>query len=293
VPGLAKDYGFSLNVIQPRINVSYAFEEYLLGKASYGRITQNAITLNNEDDVISLFESWVSLPNDIRASSSNHYVIGFEYRYQPLSNLTVQTYYKSYSSLSLYNRDKTTLSDPDYLAGTGYSYGVEGFLRHKEDWYELLVTYTLGWTNVTSNNVTYPPRYDRRHTINLAVVVEPLPDVEITSRWEIGSGLPFSQTTGFYDRINITDPARTSYHDVTGKPLATLGEKNAARLPWYHRLDIGMSYRFTYSENVKAKIGMNLTNVYNQKNILYYDRYSQQTIYLLPFFPSITARVEF
>ncbi|NUN69748.1 MAG: carboxypeptidase-like regulatory domain-containing protein [Bacteroidetes bacterium] len=292
-PALAKEYGFSMSVIQPRVNLSYAVQDDLFAKLSYGRVTQNAITLNNEEDVVSLFESWVSLPNGIRASTSDHYVVGMEYRYQPLSNMTVQTYYKKYSSLSLYNRNKTSLADPDYVAGDGYSYGLEGFLRHKEDWYELLMTYTLGWTNVTADNITYPPRYDRRHTINLAGMVSPLENVEVTARWEIGSGLPFSQTTGFYDRINVVDPFRETYDKATGKPIATLGEKNAARMPWYHRLDLGAHYTYRYSATTKAKIGINIINAYDKRNILYYDRYSEQTVYLLPFYPSFTARVEF
>ncbi|MBP9212889.1 MAG: TonB-dependent receptor, partial [Bacteroidetes bacterium] len=96
-PALAKEYGFSMSVVQPRVNLSYAVQEDLFAKVSYGRVTQNAITLNNEEDVVSLFESWVSLPNGIRASTSDHYVLGMEYRYQPLSNMTLQTYYKKYA----------------------------------------------------------------------------------------------------------------------------------------------------------------------------------------------------
>jgi hypothetical protein len=292
-PVLAVDYGFSLQVFQPRLNVSYALQENLFAKVSYGKFSQNVIALNNEEDVISLFEAWAGLPENLKPEMSDHYVLGIDYRFLPLSTVTAQVYYKTYSSLALYNRNKITSDQPDYLSGSGSAYGFELLLRHRIEWIEFIQTYTYGHTNVTVDGFTYAPRYDRRHTLNLAGTVSPLKSVEISLRWEFGSGLPFTQTTGFYDRLTIPDPVRIPYYNETGRPIATLGPKNAARLPYYHRLDCGVHYSYSFNHGTKVKFGVNIINLYNQKNIMYYDRYTAQTIYMLPFFPSATIRAEF
>jgi len=293
VPVLATHYGFSPKVVQPRINVSYALNDKMLMKLSYGKFSQNVITLNNEEDVISLFESWTSIPEDIAPSTSDHYVAGIDYHIFSGTMVTTQVYYKTYSSLALYNRNKMSVNEPDYRSGKGFSRGVEFLLRHRMNWFELFGAYTLGWTQVTVDQFTYAPRYDRRHVLNITGTVLPTTDFEFNVRWELGSGLPFTQTTGFYDRLLLPDPIRTPYYNETGRPIATLGSPNAARLPVYHRLDVGMYYSHKFSEQIKMKAGITIINAYNQKNILYFDRYTTETIYMLPFFPSATAKVEF
>ncbi len=75
-------------------------------------------------------------------------------------------------------------------------------------------------------------------------------------------------------------------------PVGTLGAKNAARLPAYHRLDMGLSYRLTLGA-LRGTLGVSVVNLYNAKNILYYDRFTRKTDYMTPFFPTASLAVEF
>jgi outer membrane receptor protein involved in Fe transport len=115
---------------------------------------------------------------------------------------------------------------------------------------------------------------------------------DLTLRWELGSGFPFTQTIGYYDRLTLQDLFRGSSLGETGKPYAILGAKNDARLPTYHRLDASATYRFNLKP-IRGTIGVHIVNVYNHKNVFYFDRKTGREIDMLPFFPSATLNIEY
>ncbi|GEM_PF-4710061 len=55
--------------------------------------------------------------------------------------------------------------------------------------------------------------------------------------------------------------------------------QNAARLPDYHRLDVNANYMFVLL-GVKEILGVNIINVYDQKNVFYFDRKTSQCGYV-------------
>jgi hypothetical protein len=75
-------------------------------------------------------------------------------------------------------------------------------------------------------------------------------------------------------------------------PYSILGDKNAARLPAYYRIDASITYHFAVSP-VRGSVGVNVANVTDRKNILFYDRKTGQRINMLDFFPSATLKVEY
>jgi len=281
-----------LEVVQPRINLSYGLWDNWKGKASYGRFSQSVITVNNEDDIIPIFDAWIQVPEGLKSEQADHYVLGLEGNVLPSLSTNFQAYYKSYGSLVTYNRDKVDALDPDYIGGTGKAYGVESLIRYGSKIVDVYAAYTLGWTTITSNGFTYFPRYDRRHTLNLLTVFHAAESFDVTFRWELGSGFPFTQTIGYYDRLGLQDLFRGSSLGETGRPYAVLGPKNDARLPTYHRLDASASYRFTLRP-ITGTLGLQIVNVYNHKNVFYFDRKTGQQIDMLPFFPTATLNIEY
>jgi hypothetical protein len=71
-----------------------------------------------------------------------------------------------------------------------------------------------------------------------------------------------------------------------------LGAKNDARLPAYHRLDASISYD-TRILGLDLSVGADLLNLYDNKNIFYFDRRTGQRVYMLPFFPSATLTLKY
>lgn len=277
---------------QPRVNVSYLLESDWRLKLSYGIFSQNLITLTNEDDIISLFEAWIFIPSTLEPEVAHHYIAGIEGNIFSELSLNMQVYRKDYKSLVVYNREKKFAQESDYINGYGDSYGVETLFRYRYSWLDLYVAYTLGWTSVTTGNFTYSPRYDRRHTLNILNSTQLSENLDIGIRWEFGSGYPYTQTVGFYERVSFPELGREPFQGENGRAYSILGEKNTARLPVYHRMDINLTYKYSY-DRYTGNFGVNLVNVYNNKNILYYDRKTLQTITMLPFFPSAFVKVEF
>ena len=284
--------GFSLYLIQPRVNMSYALNDGVRLKASYGRFSQNMITVNNEDDVIALFDAWIPIPENLEPERADHYVGGVDWTIVRELSAGLQGYYKNYTSLVTYNQDKIDANDPDYINSSGKAYGGEILLRYGVPQLDLYLAYTLGWTTIESGEFSYPPRYDRRHSLNVMGIVRPVDRLEVSARWEFGSGLPYTQTAGFYDRLSLGGVFEGRYVNETGSPYTILGEKNAARLPAFHRLDLSATYRFVLGP-LKGSVGVSIINVYNHENIIYYDRESGQKITMLSFFPSATLTVEY
>ncbi len=259
---------------------------------SYGHFSQNMITINNEDDVISIFDTWIQIPDELKSEQADHYVLGVDGNVVPELSLSLQTYYKRYGSLVTYNKDKVDARDPDYVNATGNSYGAEMLARYGISIVDFYGAYSLSRAQITSQGLTYAPRYDRLHNVNLLAVFHPLENIDVSFRWEFGSGFPYSQTTGYYDRLRLSNFYLTPFAFETGTPYISIGAKNAARLPSYHRLDFSATYQFQLF-SLRGRAGVNIINVYDHKNFFYFDRKTGQQINMLPFFPTATLELEY
>lgn len=285
----------SSDAFEPRAAVSYDFNQSLSAKFSYARVHQRVVTITNEDDIISLFQTWLPIPDNEPSQEADHYIFGVDGDVPmiPGLNYNIQTYFKDMKNLLDYNREKVDENDPDFTRATGESYGFETFIEYKTpQWYGWLA-YTYSKTERTANNLTYPPRYDRRHSVNLVAGFKPTPDWDINIHWEYGSGLPFSQIVGFYDRLTFGGIFNGGgYSDENGEPYTILGPKNQGRLPDYHRLDVSVSRSFDL-DPVKITIEGSVVNVYNRANMFYFNRTTGERFDMLPILPTATLKVDF
>ena len=278
--------------LQPRLTLSYGLGGSWVVKASYGVFTQNLISISNEDDLISLFDAWILLPSELRPEEAHHYVLGVEGNVFPSLALSLQGYYKSYPSLTLYNSTKIYPGEPDYVNGTGEAYGVEALTRFSSPLVDIYASYTYSYVTVSANDITYYPRYDRRHMVKAITTFHMLRGLDLSLRWEYGSGYPFTQNAGYYDRLSLSGIGTDPFPEGTGTPSRTLGDKNTARLPAYHRLDLSLTYSASIG-GIRGTAGVSVINIYGQKNILYYDRATGKTDYMIPFFPTASLTIEF
>jgi hypothetical protein len=281
-----------LREIQPRINASYLLAGTWRAKASYGRFSQRMMTIDNEDDVLSIFDAWVNISDDSKPEQAEHFVLGFSGNFSEQTTLNIETYLKTYRSLSVYNRDKIDSDDPDYLTGTGNAYGAELTLRSHFQNIDLYAAYSLSWVKLNNAGFVYYPRYDRRHHLNILGVGHFWKGLSVSMKWEYGSGFPFTQTVAYFDRMMFESLFPVQFETETGSPFILLGNKNAERLPAYHRLDMSATYKLTlFGLDVSA--GIDLLNVYDNRNIFYFDRRTGQQVNMLPFFPSASLIVQY
>ncbi|MFZ1729906.1 MAG: TonB-dependent receptor [Bacteroidota bacterium] len=285
----------SADAFEPRIGLSYDVNRALAFKASYARVHQRLVTITNEDDVVSLFETWIPILDGEPSQEADHYIVGVDGDVAaiPGLNFNLQWYIKEMRNLVEYNRDKVDAKDPDFVRAQGRSYGFEVFLEEKHPRYYGLLSYSLGYTERTIGDFTYSPRYDRRHSFNIILGWKPAEGWDINMRWEYGSGLPFSQITGFYDRLMFNGLFDgNGYISETGSPYTMLGSKNTGRLPAYHRMDISVSKAFQF-EWVRLVAEASVLNLYDRNNMFYYDRTTGERIDMLPILPTVNLRVEF
>ena len=286
--------GFPLSsALQPRFSSSIDLTKTWKAKASFGRFSQDFITVTNDDDILPIFVPWIGLPSRVNPEQADHYVAGVEGDIVDDLSISFQSYYKNYNSIVVYNRDKIETSEPDYVNARGEAYGGEALLKYRGAYTDLYAAYTVSWVQTNLNGFIYSPRYDRRHTVNLLFSMRPAKYFDVSLRWEFGSGLPFTQTVGIYDKLTLGNGYPDPFFKETGSPEVLLGSKNTERLPTYHRLDLGMTYEYELITSFRLLIGLNVTNLYNRKNPFYFERTTGKRVNMLGLFPSASLTLEF
>lgn len=180
--------------------------------------------------------------------------------------------------------------DRQLTFGTGKAYGVELFIRKKTGKTQGWIGYT--WTQAWSifpginNGKPFHPRHNRTHDVNLLLTQS------FNSKWE--GSLQFVYATGQPTTIPL------SVYVMNGTIVQHFSERNAIRLPAYHRVDIAMTRKSEGRKKLQSIWTFSIYNLYNRLNpfFIYYDLQwdyeknllSTRTrqISLLPVVPSVT-----
>lgn len=308
---------------EPRLGVKLNATENLRFKMSGGYYSQNFTSSSSDKDIVTLFYGFLSAPTNVQSSftkpngaetepkngiqTSWHGIFGVEYDFTRSFSVNVEGYYKYFPKLSninvnkLYDDTKEFSDVPDiykkdFLIESGVSYGVDVLLEYQKNRLFLWAVYSLGKSDRWDGFSNYPPVFDRRHNINLVATYTFLKDksLEVSARWNFGSGLPFTPTAGYYQGENFDDGITTDYTTSNPDDLSILlGGLNTKRLPTYHRFDITIKKHFKFKNGNKLEVKGGVTNMYNRDNIFYVNRVSNEKIYQLPFLPSLGLSFNF
>lgn len=276
-------------LIEPRMKLTYRPVPFISLKAAYGSYSQEVATLTNENELISIFEPWIIIPDYVNSGHANHYIAGMKIFFSEKMTFELEGYYKTLSNLIDVNNKKYNSNFGDYVNVDGEAYGIETLAKFQPDNMFISASYTLSWATKTRDGEEYYPRYDTRHSVNLLMGYDLGANWKVTSNWSMRSGMPFTPIVGFYDRADINiDP--TAY--INSFIANTYwGGRNSERLPYYHRLDISIS-KTTRIYKADVTFGASVLNVYNRKNIYYYDQETGERVNMLPVFPSAYIKVE-
>jgi len=277
--------------IEPRISVTYTPNPVIAFKVFWGRFQQEITTISNENEVINVFEPYILVPEYLKTPEAEHYNAGVTFYFTDKINLVSEVYYKKSKNITEINYDKKYSSDYDLVSGEAESYGFENDLNYSNNFMHLSVGYTLAYSYKTVNNWTYYPKYDSRHTLNCALEVNIGSGWKSMLTWTYKSGLPYTPIIGYYDKLFFNPSTFNSNIYDNYFPYSVLGDKNSTRLPAYHRMDIGVSKIFDLNY-FRATVDASITNIYNRKNLFYYDRSTGERINMLPFFVSVNVKVE-
>ncbi len=275
---------------EPRLSIHYLPFPFLSFKASIGRYSQEVISLSNENEVISIFQPWVIVPKGVAAPESSDLSLGVDAYLNDQLEISLTGYYKYITDLTDVNEQKYTPQDYDFINVNGKSYGMEFVTKYQSQKFFLNLNYSLGWTYQINGNLIYVPKYDIRHTFNILLGYNFGNEWTASAVWSLRSGMPFTPIAGFYDRMPINN-VWGDYVFEPYQPVIYWGDRNSYRLPYYHRLDISVSKRFQFYFTHLTFEG-SILNIYNRKNIFYFDKDTGKITYMLPFFPSVSLKIE-
>lgn len=288
--------------IEPRLQFSWQprgrVDEEIHG--ALGIYRQTLIGVSDFRDAGTAFTAWMLMPDSNEMMESQHALLGWR---QPLGrflDFSVEGYYKwlkntpvsIWSSIAQFSTDLAyadgTVQGMDaridfnhniFYGGLGYGYSITEYETeqpHYETW--------LG-----SAKQTYNPVHDRRHQISAQAGIE-VGKFSANLNWVYGSGTPFTRPTGF----DVYFPFHEQLPNVVdeyGDPRVLMNKPYDARLPDFHRFDIAVGREFDFSGS-RMTIQAGAINVYDRKNLFYYDVFNRTTINQLPMLPYVALKME-
>ena len=309
-PGLRGQFYASLSTFsfEPRLGLKYNINDNLRFKLAGGLYSQNLISTVNERDIVNLFVGFLSGPDesifkpnsnertDDRLQRANHVIAGLEIDVTNNIAINIEPYLKDFTQLINLNRNKLTPQESNFAVETGEAYGVDFSIKYETPALYLWGTYSWGNVNRDDGIQIFPTIFDRRHNVNLlgTYTFGNNKAWEASVRWNMGSGFPFTLTQGFYSFFTFEEGVSTDV--LTGNPdLGIIFDenRNAGRLPYYHRLDASIKHTIHFSRYAKMDITASVTNAYNRENIFFFDRVRFERQNQLPILPSLGVNFSF
>lgn len=302
---------------EPRLAVKYNISKFLRLKLAAGMYSQNLISASSDRDVVNLFYGFLSGPDNLqkefdgkevkhKLQKSNHLIFGVEIDLIKNLSLNIEGYYKWFTQLTNINKGKVYDDLPEYsekpeylkkdfVIEKGDAEGIDFTLKYEWKQLYLWAVYSYGFIHRYDGIDKYYPHYDRRHNINFVGSYKFGKKLGwgVNLRWNMGSGFPFSQTQGFYELLSFADGINTNYTSANGDIGIIYAGYDSGRLPYYHRLDLSANKTFWFTERVSLDLNLSVTNIYNRKNIFYFDRITYNRIDQLPIMPSFGISLKF
>jgi hypothetical protein len=284
---------------EPRAALSFNLARNFKLVAETGKYYQFANRVIREDFLNGNRDFWI-LSNgvEIPVSSAWHYIAGISYENKDFL-ASAEGFYKAIDGVTEYSmrfapsREGASYAE-NFFSGTGYATGVEFLLQKK-------IGNLTGWVSYTLEDVRnkiavygdnyFPAAQDVRNEFKIVGMYD-LKKWSFSVTWIFASGRPYTAPDGAYT-VSLLNGTEKTYIDF--------GDKNAARLPAYHRLDLSVLYHFQTRETKKdwGSLGLSVFNVYNRRNIWYKEfQIIDGTIIetdklFLGFTPNLTLTVKF
>ena len=292
--------------IEPRFSMEFRPADRVRLQAAYGRYNQFLTLITNE--AFSGVAVWLTSAEGVSPAFGDQFVIGTKTIPFTAYGLDIEFYYRNMNDLfelDPFIPDVSGLLYEDlFRVGEGYAYGMEVFFEKRRGNFTGFIGYTLGYTwrkfpgynaEVTEGNQVarfYPPKYDRRHDMNVVGNYKFNDKWKATLSFNFATGQSYTKVLGRYVQFDLP-------WDNNNRNAFTVGKVNASRLPNYHRMDISFSRTGRFFDLGDSELQFQIINVYSRRNtwFLNYD-FSENPvgvdeISMLPILPSISYTVKF
>ena len=254
-----------LNQFSPRLSASYGLSDKWDINANIGRYaSQPAYTtmgFKREGEFVNKNEQ-------LKYITSNQAIAGFEYRPGSNMRLSVEGFYKQYSSYPFSVEDGISIAskgteygqvgDEEITStGKGRAYGLE-VLYKLVDWKKLnlTTTYTFFRSEFTDKESVYlPSSWDTRHMVNLIGSYKFNKGWNFSARWRFSGGAPYSP-------IDEDLSTNREAWNITNQYYVDYKRFNSLRLSSNHSLDIRIDKEIYFKKWV-LNFYADVQNAYN------------------------------
>ncbi|MDO4511633.1 MAG: TonB-dependent receptor [Bacteroidales bacterium] len=299
--------GKSYFSFEPRLGLSYLFNENMAIKLSYSRMSQGVHRLVS-GNLVMASDLWVPITSEVPIMTSNMFGLGFCAELPLGMTLSVEGYYKTISNVLDYRDAATNMLDNEgdwaqqVALGKGKSYGIE-FLASKSvgrttgwisyTWSKSLRTFDKPGQEINGGKEFFAPT-DRRHNFNATVThtlrLSGAASLNLTAAFSFLSGrrgtIPlsyifgfgireFTGATAYADQIvrdtfsrEFLEVFGTAWGNNTGAPLPMYTYKNRNDVVLPSTHHLDLSCTCVITSRFgESSVGLSLYNVYNRMNI--------------------------
>jgi hypothetical protein len=285
---------------EPRLSLRYLIGSGSSIKASYYRGYQYLHLISNTTSTTPQ-DYWVNSGPYLKPQIGDQYSLGyFKNLSDDMYELSIEGFYKNINNAVDYIEGADITLNPSLEAGLakgkGLAYGAELFFKKKTGKVNGWISYTYSRSlrkfssenkNYEINNGDYyPATYDQPHIFSLILNYNVGVKNTLTVNFNYSTGRP------------ITIPVSKFNYDVYLSVL-NYSDRNAYRIPDYHRLDLAYTIRSNPHKikRIKGEWVISIYNVYGRKNTysVFFNRFgtaSKMSI-LGTIFPSLTYNFKF
>ncbi|MEG0927202.1 TonB-dependent receptor [Chryseobacterium sp.] len=256
------DFGKTYVNIEPRVTANYRINEVSSIKGGYSRNTQNLHLLSNSSSG-NPTDQWIGSSYTVKPEIADQVSLGYSRNFNNNNyELNAEVYYKSMQNqIDFKNGAQITFDtaadvESELLFGKGRAYGLELIAKKKSGKLTGWISYTLSKTerkiDGINDNKWYNARMDKTHDLSVVATYQ------LNPKWSF-SGL-FVYSTG----NAVTFP--TGKYELNGQTVFQYSNRNADRMPAYHRMDISATYEPESNKRFRGSWTFGIYNLYAREN---------------------------
>lgn len=259
----------NFNNLEPRLALSFAFDDNQSFKASYNRMSQYLHLISNTSSPTPL-DIWTPSDNFFKPQILDQFAIGYFKNFSDDKySIEIESFYKKMKNRVDYIDGAELIANNDLeqiiLNGIGRSYGLEFFLRKNTGKLQGWVSYTISraeqQTSGRSANETgindgkwYKSGFDKLHNLSVTATYKKNEKWSFGAIFTLQSGQPSTFPDGKFDYQGISVP--------------NFGLRNENSLPAFHHLDVSATYvpKPNKQKGWQGEWVFSLYNLYNRQN---------------------------